>query len=104
MTNEEIYALLTEEQKTALQATATEFARKITEYIEVITPIIRENAERIKAALGPVVDFCERIFDEAIKEYPKRRVVWLAFHHKKARVRKKNYRRVLRWLERRLNE
>lgn len=36
--------------------------------------------------------------------FPNKRVVWLAFHHKKARVRKKNYRRVLRWLERRLNE
>lgn len=106
MTNEEIYAMLTEEQKTALQAIAAEPAEKIAETIKVLTPIMCEIGKRIKAAFGTVFEFCDRVYtyDKTVKSYPNRRVVWLAFYHKKERVRKKNYRRVLRWLERRLNE
>lgn len=32
--------------------------------------------------------------------YTNNRVLWLANHHPKKRVRKKNYRRIFRWLER----
>ena len=48
MTNEEIYALLTEEQKTALQAIAAELVEKIAESIKVLTPIMCEIGKRIK--------------------------------------------------------
>lgn len=40
-------------------------------------------------------------FSEAIcSEYPNRRVVWLAFNHRKARIRKKNMNRIIRWYQR----
>lgn len=40
-------------------------------------------------AMAIVVDF-----------YPNKRVLWLANHHPKERVRKKNYRRIFKWAER----
>lgn len=32
--------------------------------------------------------------------YPNQRIVWLALHHRRERVRKKNMRRITRWLQR----
>ncbi|MBR6314279.1 MAG: hypothetical protein IKR49_06555 [Clostridia bacterium] len=45
--------------------------------------------ERASMAMAIVADY-----------YPNRRVVWLADHHPKERVRKKNYRRIFKWAER----
>lgn len=93
MTNEEINALLTEEQKSALQRTVAEAVAALTpivaECIRALTPIIQEFNDRFQAAFG------------AEKAYPNKRVVWLAYNHKKERTRKKNYRRILRGIEKR---
>ena len=85
-----------------------------------------ESLENIKQALiqmlQPILDACYRILqklvdtftpqtqqaikeisrinDSVLKSYPDKRIVWLALHHKKERIRKKNRKRILKWLER----
>lgn len=54
-------------------------------------------------ALIPVVADCVRAFtDFAIslyKQYPNKRIVWLALYHPKAKVRKKNKSRIIKYFK-----
>ena len=55
---------------------------------EVLSPIIEIVRETIK-----------RVFDAVLHCYPGKKVLHLALHHPKERVRKKNIRRIMRWIE-----
>ena len=57
--------------------------------IETLVPIIENLMPEIKR-------FCDAVLDV----FPNKRVVWLAIHHKQERVRKKNRRRIMKWVER----
>lgn len=58
-------------------------------------------AEREDAVLKSGYEQSLPISEIAIKNsgYPKRRIIWLALHHKSYRARKKNRKRILKWLE-----
>lgn len=68
--------------------------------INAIVPV----AQSIIEALMPTIESCmveiKRFCDAVLNLYPNNRVVWLALHHKQERVRKKNRRRILKWIER----
>lgn len=58
------------------------------EMVEVLAPIVEKVYELVK-----------RITDTVLHCYPNKRVLHLALHHPKERVRKKNIHRILRWVE-----
>jgi hypothetical protein len=58
---------------------------------EQIIPTIRKIIE----AVAPILN----LITEALKTYPNKRIVYLATHGKE-RVRKKNLKRIMKWLER----
>ncbi len=70
----------------------SDFARSIAKVIE---PISKQMHEAIKVIM-PDVRFGVDVV-KALNHYPNRRVAWLALHHPKARIRKKNLRRIIRW-------
>lgn len=77
------------ENDESIEMKALEVQKALAQIIDVITPLIKELCNRISK------------FSEAIcSEYPNRRVVWLAFNHRKARIRKKNMNRIIRWYQR----
>lgn len=73
----------------AYQPVIEECARIVQEIMDVLVPYIQPAIEQIK-----------RLWDLILESYPNKRIVWLALHHKKERVRKKNRNRILKWIER----
>lgn len=76
------------------------------EQIEKAITALKEMSKRIVEALNPtitkLIDAFTSIFNEmheALKSYPNKRIVYLATHGKE-RVRKKNIKRIMKWLER----
>lgn len=65
----------------------------ISEIADVLTPIIKKIAEMLPPIIETIVDVMEQI----IELYPNKRVVHLAKHAKKERVRKKNINRIMTW-------
>lgn len=65
---------------------------KINRLWEVVVPIIGNIIQTVFPVIKKAVDkfYC----------YPNKRVVNLALHHPKERVRKKNIKRIMRWIER----
>lgn len=67
---------------------------------------IQRLANALTDALKPVLDWAMEILKRftdavlpALRTYPNKKVLHLALHHPKARVRKKNLRRIMRWIE-----
>lgn len=52
-----------------------------------------------KSIIETVMPTIERFCNAALNLYPDKRVIWLAIHHKQERVRKKNRRRIIKWIE-----
>ena len=50
-------------------------------------------AQYQKSVVGVV-----RMFMRLLHEYPDKRIIWLAKYHPKARVRKKNIKRICKWM------
>lgn len=73
-------------------AKVTETFNSMSERIrEQIIPTIRKIIETVAPVLNTII--------EALKTYPNKRIVYLATHGKE-RVRKKNLKRIMKWLER----
>ena len=70
---------------------------------EAFDPLI-QAVWKTMDALAPQIESMTkefaRLWDAVLKSYPDNRVVWLALHHKKERIRKKNRKRILKWIER----
>ncbi len=82
------WELLTEEEKAErLYNVLQEIARIYQSIEEALTPII-EN----------VINTVNRVWEAILHTYPNKRVVWLAMHHPKERVRKKNRNRIIKWI------
>ena len=62
---------------------------------EEIIKVTRNMIEHLMIDLQPVIDVWVKDFTKFCNEYPNQRVVFLAFHAKKNRVRNKNYNRLL---------
>ena len=72
--------------------------QQIQQMIDDLVPVVQSIIDAIAQALERCVAEINRIWDAVLKSYPDKRVVWLAFHHKKAKVRKKNRKRIVRYI------
>ena len=73
--------------------------QKIKKVAMELVPVVAEAIN----ALVPVVDDCVRAFTDftmsLYKQYPNKRIVWLALYHTKAKVRKKNKSRIIKYFK-----
>lgn len=68
--------------------------------VEVIQRLTQSIIEVLTPVLDSVIEAIKKILDEILHVYPNKRVLHLAIHHPKERVRKKNMHRIMRWIER----
>lgn len=74
-----------------------------TDDLQKATESMQRLAEKIAEILTPILDtvmqVLKRMCDCVSHLYPDKKVLHLAMHHPKERVRKKNIRRIKRWIE-----
>lgn len=63
--------------------------------VDEVTRIMRNLCEQLAVDLKPVIDAWVNEFHNYCSNYPNKKVVYLAFHAKKARVRNKNHNRLM---------
>ena len=73
--------------------------QQLQQMIEACVPIVRSIIDAVVPLIEPAIDALNRLWDEVLKSYPDKRVVWLAFHHPKAKVRKKNRNRIAKYIK-----
>ena len=83
--NGELADIIPAEQQ--IQKMAADFATVVCKIVESIVPVI-------ECCVESMVGF----YDEILRAYPNKRVVWLAFCHKSKKTRKKNRHRIERHL------
>ena len=80
------------------ECTDKDKSEKIERIAEALQPVVANIAE----CLIPIIKECtQNIIDlrrSVVECYPNKRVVCLALHHQKNKVRKKNINRIMRWL------
>lgn len=64
--------------------------------VQIVQNIMDALTPQVQQALKEIVRLCDLV----LESYPDKRIVWLALHHKKERIRKKNRNRILKWIER----
>lgn len=85
-----VFEDLTEKTKTEDFQKAVEALQRLANAIaEVLNPILDKAMQAFK-----------KIADTVLHTYPNKKVLHLAMYHPKERVRKKNMRRIMRWIER----
>lgn len=70
------------------------------DFIKTIVPLIQDISIAVISAFKEIAEQISQRITALIKLYPNKRIVYLALHHPKERVRKKNMRRILKWIER----
>ena len=80
-------------------AEITPMEQQLQQIIDDFVPVIQCIFDAIVPLIEPFIDEITRLWNEILKSYPDKRVVWLAFHHPKARVRKKNRNRIAKYIE-----
>lgn len=70
--------------------------KAVEELAEAIAKVVDWMVEFVKTAAKAISEWCITV----LKNYPNKRVVHLALHHKDLRVRKKNRNRIVEWLRR----
>lgn len=88
--NEETCEASVEEQMQRLTEAAKKAGEELRKWLERIMPAVQELAKRVSEALAPV--------------FSNKRVIHLANHSKKARVRKKNIHRISKSIRRGLKK
>ena len=89
--------------------TAEELQKVFSDLTDTKSDDLQKAAETIQGLAQAMTDVLMPLLDEAMKVlkivsdailrcYPNRRVVWLAIHHPKERVRKKNRNRIIKWI------
>ena len=73
-------------------------AEKIDRVVEVLQPIVANIVEVLTPAIQEAVTAINNMWRYVIECYPNRRVVHLALHHRKKKIRKKNTKRIILWL------
>ncbi len=68
--------------------------------VEAIQRLTQSIIEVLKPVLDSAMEAIKKILDAVLHVYPNKRVLHLAMHHPKERVRKKNMHRIMRWIER----
>ena len=67
--------------------------------VEAIQRVTKEITEILKPILDTVMQAIKKVTDTILNCYPNKKVLHLALHHPKERVRKKNLRRIRKWIE-----
>lgn len=80
------------------QCTEQDKAKKIECVAEALQPIIAHILEVLAPVVKEMTQTITRCVKAVIECYPNRRVVHLALCHPKARIRRKNLNRIMRWL------
>ena len=73
-------------------------AEKITLVVEALQPIVANILEVLTPAIQEAMAAINDMWRDVIECYPNRRVVHLALHHHKKKIRKKNTNRIILWL------
>ena len=81
-------SLTPEEQEARLCAIKQAVEPILGSILQVLVPIVKQLITEI-----------ERLWETILHTYPNKRVVWLATHHPKERVRKKNRNRIVKWMK-----
>ena len=68
--------------------------------LEDLSELIVKIVDLFVSAIKVIADVLRKLWKTIIENYPNRRVIHLALHHKSLRVRKKNITRIMRWLRR----
>lgn len=66
--------------------------------VDALIPAIQHIIDGIVPLIGPLAEQIVQEWKETLKLYPNKRVVHLALHHPKARVRKKNMNRIIKYM------
>lgn len=66
--------------------------------VETIQSLAQAMTDVLKPILDEAMKVIKTILDAVLHSYPNKRVVWLAIHHPKERVRKKNRNRIIKWI------
>lgn len=66
---------------------------------ETIQGCVQALTDVLKPIIDEAMEVFKKICDAILHCYPNKKVVHLATHHPKGRVRKKNIRRIMRWIE-----
>lgn len=66
--------------------------------VRVANSLVEIFVERIAPMVSEVVQNCRRLSENIVKQYPHKKVLYLATKHRKKRVRKKNMNRIKKWL------
>lgn len=84
-------------------AEITPAEQQLQQMIDAFVPVVQSIIDAVAQLIEPVIDEVNRLWGEVLKSYPDKRVVWLAFHHKKAKVRKKNRNRISKYIMKAVN-
>lgn len=71
---------------------------KIYRVVDALQPIVSSIVEVLTPAIQEAMTAINNIWRSVMECYPNRRVVYLALHHRKKRIRKKNTKRIILWL------
>ena len=85
---QKVFDDLTDKETEDIQKAVEALQRLVQALSEVLTPIMEKAWEAIK-----------KVSDAILHCYPNKKVLHLAMHHPKERVRKKNISRIMRWIE-----
>ena len=73
-------------------------AEKIDRVVEALQPIVASIVVVLTPAIEEAMTAINNIWRSVMECYPNRRVVHLALHHHKKKIRKKNTNRIILWL------
>ena len=73
-------------------------AEKIDRVVEALQPIVASIVEVLTPAIEEAMTAINNIWRSVMECYPNRRIVHLALHHHKKKIRKKNTNRIILWL------
>ena len=72
--------------------------QQIQKIIDAFVPVVQSITDAIAQTIEHCIGAITNLLDAVLRSHPDKRIVWLAFHHKKERVRKKNRNRLIRYI------
>ena len=79
--------------------TIEEQVERLQKWADKTTHAVSKEFEKLIPSINKLVDAIYKFSKTLLQTYPNKRVVYLALHGKKKRTRKKNKRRIIKWLQ-----
>lgn len=76
-----------------------QFAEMLAPALAAAAEALGEMARQLAPTVKLILEMCKTTCETILEQYPNKRVVHLAKHAKKERVRKKNINRIIKWIE-----